>query len=412
MKLTVCDSIMGSGKTQAAINRMNTDTEHNYIFITPYLNEVYRIKEDCSERKFAEPLQKGDGKLDNMHNLIGERRNIASTHALFKTYTDYTLELIRNGDYKLILDEVFDVVEWIHVSKKDVQILLESNQLTIAEDGRVSWVDDTYAGKFSELKAIADTGHLILYKDYFLYWVFPVEVFAAFKEVIILTYQFDAQVQKYYYDLNGVEFDKIYTKRVSDNEYEFSDSPHPEPYVSRLKDRVHILEDEKLNAIGFDDNALSASWYNREKVKRVKFLMQTLKKNLYNLFFHKFTCPVGDRMWTTFKDAKQYLTGKGYTNSFVSYNLRASNNYKGRTHIAYCVNVYFNPFLKNYFLEQGVEVREDAYALSEMVQFLWRSAIREGKDIWVYIPSSRMRRILTNWLENLKGENENEQRKN
>ncbi len=57
--------------------------------------------------------------------------------------------------------------------------------------------------------------------------------------------------------------------------------------------------------------------------------------------------------------------------------------------------------LKNYFQEQGVEVREDDYALSEMIQWVWRSAIRDGKEIWIYIPSRRMRELFRNWLNGI-----------
>lgn len=43
--IKVVDSIMGSGKTSAAINLMNNASkDENFIFITPYLNEVERIK--------------------------------------------------------------------------------------------------------------------------------------------------------------------------------------------------------------------------------------------------------------------------------------------------------------------------------------------------------------------------------
>lgn len=44
-KITVVDSIMGSGKTSAMINHINSHSENNYIFITPFLAEVQRIKD-------------------------------------------------------------------------------------------------------------------------------------------------------------------------------------------------------------------------------------------------------------------------------------------------------------------------------------------------------------------------------
>lgn len=40
MKLNVIDSIMGSGKTSWAIDKMNNDNKNNYIYITPFLSEV------------------------------------------------------------------------------------------------------------------------------------------------------------------------------------------------------------------------------------------------------------------------------------------------------------------------------------------------------------------------------------
>ena len=58
-------------------------------------------------------------------------------------------------------------------------------------------------------------------------------------------------------------------------------------------------------------------------------------------------------------------------------------------------------FRSSYFADQGIEVREDKYALSEMIQWIWRSAIRDGKEIWIYVPSKRMRELLEGWLKEL-----------
>ena len=43
-------------------------------------------------------------------------------------------------------------------------------------------------------------------------------------------------------------------------------------------------------------------------------------------------------------------------------------------------------------------MEEDAYALSELIQWIFRSAIRDGKEIWLYIPSKRMRNLLIDWI--------------
>lgn len=77
--IKVCDSIMGSGKTEAAIKMMN-ENDKPYIFITIYLEEAKRIVRSCPERNFIAPRNFGKGKLDNLHALLRRRENIASTH--------------------------------------------------------------------------------------------------------------------------------------------------------------------------------------------------------------------------------------------------------------------------------------------------------------------------------------------
>ena len=86
MKINIVDSIMGSGKTSYFIKKMNEDDENNYIYITPYLNEIKRIKQSVTTKRFYEPNNYGNGKQDNLHELIIKNKNIASTHALFKSF--------------------------------------------------------------------------------------------------------------------------------------------------------------------------------------------------------------------------------------------------------------------------------------------------------------------------------------
>jgi hypothetical protein len=400
MEIKVCDMIMGAGKTESAITQMLEDTESRYIFITPYLDEVERIKHSCAERDFRDPQNRGDGKLEVLHWLLRRRHNIASTHALFRAYTEETLQLIAAGGYKLILDEVADVVEPVPLSSQDLAMLLEERMLTIDSDGRVRWLREGYEGKFEELRDMCLTGHVVSYYGKLMLWTFPIEVFTAFQEIIILTYLFDAQVQKYYFDLHGVQTRYIGT-RQEDGRFRFTENTKMPAYVQTLRDKIHILEDGKLNAVGDRHTALSATWYAKERKVKGQPQLRRLRNNLVNVFINRFGSPCAKNLWTTFKDYKDTLKGRGYTKGFLSYNTRATNAYRDRTHLAYCVNVFYNPLLKNYFLDNGVAVYEDAYALSEMIQWIWRSAIRDGQEIWIYIPSRRMRQLLRDWLDEL-----------
>ena len=59
---------------------------------------------------------------------------------------------------------------------------------------------------------------------------------------------------------------------------------------------------------------------------------------------------------------------------------------------------------KSFYKKYGIEVDEEMYALSIMLQWIWRSAIREGQEINIYIPSSRMRTLLLDWMDKVSKE--------
>lgn len=397
MNIRVCDMIMGAGKTSAAINQMRKDTDSKYIYITPFLEEVERIKDVCRDRNFKDPKNYGNGKLDSLHNLLRAGGNIVSTHALFRTYNETTIQLIKDGGYKLILDEVADVIEIIKISRGDLDILINTNMISVEDNQRVTWIAEQYEGRFSDIRDMILAGNVIFFNDCFMFWTFPIQIFESFKDVLILTYLFDAQKQKYYFDLNGVTIQKIGTE-CRNGEYVFTDKGVNPGYVSWIKEKIHIIDDVKLNKVGDSSTALSSTWFSRNKKSAA---IKELKNNIYNVFTNRFHSNSLQNIWTTFKEYSVLLSGKGYTKGFVPCNARATNKYRGRNCLAYCVNIFYNPVEKNYFASQGVEVKEDEYALSEMIQWVWRSAIRDGNDISIYIPSSRMRNLLIDWMDSL-----------
>ena len=104
-------------------------------------------------------------------------------------------------------------------------------------------------------------------------------------------------------------------------------------------------------------------------------------------------------MWTTFRDFKSKIKGEGYTRGFVSCNARATNEHKHKTCLAYCINRYNNPLIKSFFQQKDIKFDEDNYALSELIQWIFRSQLRDKKPIQIYIPSKRMRNLLLEWMK-------------
>ena len=120
--------------------------------------------------------------------------------------------------------------------------------------------------------------------------------------------------------------------------------------------------------------------------------MQNVTKNV-------FRCKGNDLIWTTYKSSFNTCKGKGYTKSFLACNSRATNAYQDRHYILYCCNLFFNPILVKYFSQMSIESDEENWALSMLIQFICRSAIRRNEDIHIYIPSIRMRTLLKNYLD-------------
>ncbi len=189
--------------------------------------------------------------------------------------------------------------------------------------------------------------------------------------------------KNYYYDLNGITYDKYIAYNNGFNQYVFRKS---EDYSDKeLKDNLKQLIDVyegNLNKIGDKDYSLSRNWYDKKPHMHKK-----LQNNISNFFKHKVKTKSDENMWSTFKDFKSKLKGKGYTKGFVSCNTRATNDYQHKTALVYAMNRYLNPTIIDYFRSHDVNVDEDLFALSELIQWIWRSAIRNNEPINLYLPS-------------------------
>ena len=396
MQVNVIDAIMGTGKTSAAINFINkSNDETKFLYITPYLSEVKRIIDSCPNKRFKQPQSYGT-KLNGIKYLFEKGSNIVSTHALFSSFDEEIIDIAYTNNYILIMDEVADVIEPLEISKDDLATIRE--KYTRLVDGHLlEWYAKDYKGEFEKYKKLCDLKCLAVYEDIVILWLFPITTFRAFREIYILTYMFEAQTQKYYYDFYNVDYKYLNIVGDGVDTYNFTEEKvdYNIPDYSKL---IHICDNDKLNQIGDLDTALSKGWYERNKNNK---LIKQLKNSTSNFFKNYTKTKSDENLWTCFKDYKGLIAGKGYSKAFLSSNIRATNEYRNRIAVAYLINKYFNPYVKNFFIKNGVSVDDKSFAISEMLQFIWRSAIRDNKEIWLYIPSSRMRMLLEQWMNNL-----------
>lgn len=395
----VVDEMMGRGKTTAIINHINhSSIDDKYLIITPYISEVDRYKKSCVGRNFKEPKYKNNTKLNDIKELLSKGENVVSTHALFSKFNDELIDICRANNYTLVMDEVAEVICCYEISDYDFEIL-KKDFITIDEKtSLIHWRESQqdYQGEFIDIKNLCNLGCLAYYSKSIMMWLFPIEVFNSFRTVYILTYMFNAQLQRHYYDYYGLKYNFLYVSGHTKETYALSPTYCPDNKNTNYKELIHILDNEKMNRIGDRRFDLSTTWYDRNKNNGALLRM---KNNLINFFNNIKKSNSRDSLWTTLIEYKALLSGKSYTKGFLPLNMRATNDYGDRHMLAYTVNRFMNPFIKNFFSTHNVDVDEDGYALSEMLQWIWRSAIRNGEEIYIYIPSIRMRELLIDWID-------------
>lgn len=420
-KITVVDAPMGKGKTSWAIEYMNKLGKDPFrskvVYITPYLDEVKRVKDSVNTIDLIEPeLKYKDGKstkLTHLKDLLKVGADIISTHAMFRNVDDEIIDLLNNIGYILILDEVFQVIENIKIKKNDLKLLLSSEWIVPVEEnkkGLYKWNygvapnDDT---DFEYIKGYADTKNLYIFNNTALYWTFPSNVFKLFRSVYILTYLFEAQIQSYYYKLHNIEYTTM-TIDCINGSYELVEclDDYDLDFKNKMKKLINVYEGDlnvnylpKKNHKGKERTYLSSSWFKKRDKVSIKERV-ILKNNMDNYFRNICKAKADNRLWTTYKSSQDDLKGKRYSKQFLSYTTRATNQYKHIENMAFMLNLFMNPNEVNYFIGQNIKINEELLAISDMLQWIFRSSIRDDKPINIYIPSSRMRNLLNNWLNN------------
>lgn len=415
IEVKVCDAIMGSGKTEAAITYMNEHKDKKFIYVTPYLAESNRIKVGCPELHFVEPSNRLSEyhfkKIEHTAALIKAGENITTTHAALRNYTRETLSEIKEKGYTIIIDESLEVLSESDLKSTDVKMLTDSGFLK--SDGLMyQTTNKVYdEGKFEEeMKMFRSRSVVSLERgkgEKFYYWSLAPELLTSFDEVFVLTYLFSGQSLCYFMKANNIPYRYIGVS-LKDGVYRFADNAEYIPeYTHHIKDLIHIVEHPKLNRIGDKTHALSMNWYQSRKAVEDGEL-KVVKNHISNCYKHiwKDSKP-SERMWGTYKSACSKIKGKGYTKGFVIFNERATNSYINKRYLAYAVNIFMNVGEKRVYEKFGVEVDQDMYALSTMLQWIWRSAIRRGEEIWVYVPSKRMRTLLKDWMERVQNGDKN-----
>ena len=392
-KIEIIDAIMGSGKTYDAIERMKKK-KGSFIYVTPFLDEVERIVNNVpgvSDPKVTYVYDQIEEeyttvyKRANLLRMANGKLNMATTHSLFQKLNrnDY----VYFKDYDLILDEVLTPIQVIDIKPDDIKIafnegLLVENKAT----GEVTYTGEEYNGRFySKLKQYCDTANVIHVNDRLLVWAFPPEIFQNFKSVTVLTYLFEGSLLAAYFKYYNIPYT---IKRIS---------PSAERQKKmQIKKLLNIYEGTK-NDVGNTRNAFSVNWLkNKSKID-----LKKIGISAENLIKQNYKTSAADNAYTTFKAYKSNLKGKGFTSGFLPVNERATNKFSNKKTMIYFANRFLDPNVIDFFRNGGIDVDHEQWALSELIQWVWRGTIRNGQPMNLFIPSKRMRQLLNDWLDDI-----------
>lgn len=401
------DQPCGSGKTSLLLNCFEPD--HKYLIVVPTLDEVDRVIADANVAFVApsETDNKEGTKRESLRAMLESGVNIVCTHAL---YLDVAL-LASWGlmsTYHVLVDEVISTCEAINQSKefsyKDFDLVyVREGYATVDEEGRVlatpKW--DAIAEEQSTLKQhiywMSKAGVLFLVDNSFFMWTVSPKLITQSRSFTCLTYL--AHGSMLYAFLNKRDIPFIHYKD-EDMDRRFRQKARQlitidtMPTVSQYEAQLTYSKqtrNKELKEIG-KKIANCLKWLRQTTLKDASpesVIVTCVKEN----WFKK-----GDALLN--RPSTYSLNSRMFNSStWIPNTTRGTNKYIDSSHVIYLYDQHLNPYIMRWLGLAGEKDADSRYAVSELIQLLYRSRIRRGEPVTLYLPSSRMRRLLQKWLD-------------
>ena len=419
-KVEILDSIMGSNKTNKVLDWIDSNPNERYLYISPLLSEVdntSRLATNLKHVSFEFPTtDDSDTKSDDLLAKLEIGANISCTHSLYLGMSEKHLDLIEKYGYIVIIDEEVGVIDaFKKYSTDDLAYLSANGDIEISEeDGMISWVG-AELGKKAKYKQFynlckAKAVYATRRSDTMLVTQMPVELFTRAKRVIIMTYMFKGNVLDNFLKLKKVEvipFTDVSPTTI--DKQSIRDLIDLKPLDRKLlKLGMSVYAYGKMDKKGFD---LISNYIRSTGLSvgaKAKDTMYTCPKDISPVEM-KSGKRVAPRGFLTYKtdlvdeDGNIMLDAKGKPKTqdnfcWLHSGCRATNKYSYKWYLAHCYDRHPNLSVETYLYEYGSPIDKNVFALSEMLQWIWRSRIRNGEPIVLAIPNMRMHNLFLDWL--------------
>ncbi len=432
LKFNIIDSPMGTGKSTAIINylkkatRFTNDTNERFIVFVPTTTEKERfIEETGAKTPKKTPFR------ESVLELIKNGENIVTTHALYDLFGEEFEMVLKEADYQYtaIFDETpsffknivgasrlkkddQSVIRW---GNADVRLMQKENIIKL-QDGKVEYnLDSEYEHYDSNNKAFHDikkmTEQCDLYphghdKDGYFTSIIAFakrSLFECFHEVWFCTYLSCGNMIDVYCHVNHI--DMVYYHVENDKIVKNTNGEY-KLYFPQGLERLEMLDD----SYGMKES-LSKEYFRKNTKAGKNIGIDFLKGRCRKAYEYMkgYGIKANTFIYTTFKEYSNVLKQRKVPNRFIPCNTKATNDYSSCIGVGYACNRFFDVscthFLSNLASQrqdERIKLNNDIYALSELIQFIWRSNIRvkdSNKKIYVWIPDKRMKGLLIDFIK-------------
>jgi hypothetical protein len=453
--VVVVDGVCGIGKTTSMKEHIYRSVlpahdENRVLYVVPTILELHRVAGTEGKKKkskdpelngkllsdpirnkkgeiiYKDPISKSIGfehtvstnlrgvkrdKLKHLKQLLSGNKNVVITHVLFEILDKECIDLIKDKRYHLIIDEEPNVIQSIKDRYKfkytygksvglhdsELSKLVKLGALNIAGESVVLTPLAEGLKRYSDIFHDVNEGRIKVYNTgsntKFL-WSQNPELFKVFKSTHVLTYQFRGTYLEGYFQVNKI------------------------PYIVENRTWMEILNEGKVNpfhnlitaltlkqsvfSTEIDGIPLSSSWFD-DYIKFVENGGKNILKTALKKYFNNGT-KEEEKLWTTYKKVEYLLTAPGYKKTFIPVTTKATNKFIDRSHLAFVANIFPHPIILNYFAKHKFKVDRDVYSSSVLLQWMFRSRLREGKNITILLPSLDMFVLLQQWMSNFKNQ--------
>lgn len=409
------DRHCGYGKSNDLIKSLSAD--RSYLIVLPLNTEVKRFIDHApKDVVLVEPISTNDEdtakrsmatharKRDHLRELLLGGHSVVTTHALFTDIAYLAQEGLLLG-YDVMVDEVLSVAHSVTqevmtgvakgVSMQSWKgLYIEHGFATVDPHTGMVYPTEEWERKqdlrelSKNLFSMAKAESLFAIGENVLVWELPPVLLKAVGSLTIYTFLAEGSLMAGFMKRNEIDF------------------THDRDLISERKFREEakrLIEVRDIPSV----NRLKFSYTGQQTMtkadhKKVSGALKKIKERLLR------GIPMENIMITSAKNMWSTPTGKPgpfavgsrmfENTNWVPNMTRGTNRYRHCSHLFYLWDQNLNPRIAE-FLGVDSQRHRDMYAISELIQWVYRSRVRDGMPITLYLPSGRMRKLLQRWLD-------------